>query len=778
MQIYASDSFPIDQERDLDLLEERLGQWHAECDFPTRWIGLNQGFDLAAVRRRVGEKLHACVAIQRTIHPLIVAVDAVIAGAEHDLYAVVAEFSPDQHATLTRLVRETLGFVPPWEGDPADVAIDAWFDLADALEALTWPIPWLHELRRFYETLEQGWVRRAAYYLLTWEGANVQPESIEATLHLATGRPVRRRDQLPSILSCAYTPGTSYLTPRRPGAPYLTTLLAYDVQGTWTARTLHNLMATPFDLAIAVDVQTVPHHRAMRSAELAFSGTQALLRDSGIKDAAAERRHQAAELLLHELTHQGFHQVQIAVLVTGDSPAQLDTHVAEVQARAGSQLSLTRIRSAAVQAELLKLWSTTPSSALTIPQLRRNMLSKGVGCCAGLLGYHRPDATDGVFWGLDAQRRAPLFFDLFKDNQAAHQVILGQTGGGKTVFLNTIALRSAAEGYRVISLDAFRNGERLAAAAAAGARCYSLGLDTPINICDVVYDGERWLPNQTQHVIGQLAYLLGDPGKNADGRDCYIPRRFSPEERGLLDRALANVYRNFGVTPDTPVQQMPILSDVTQALRELHVDEADAIARQLQILLFGHPDPAQGEPTAQGRAFNGHTEVDWDFSSDISCYDFSRVPDEFKALYYVLAIGATKRWMRHPARDKRRPTLLQLDEFGYAAQVEAVMNLAVEICKTARKYRVGIMLIDQNPSTFLGDVSGRQIFENAAAVIAFHLEEVAARQLGEANSALTPEHLRFLVDARKGAYVAIVGKDVYVGSNQLSRREQRYLLGS
>jgi hypothetical protein len=777
MQIVALESFPIDQQRDLDLLEERLGQWHADRDYPTRYLCFNRSFDLAPAKRRVQTQLRERLAMQQTSAPLIAAVDAVLVGEPLDLVALVRAMSPEQQRELARLVGDVLDNVVPWEREGHTID-EAWYDVADGLEALGWPIPWLHELRRFYEMLERGWARSAEYLLLTWEPPDVQPESIEATLRLTTGRNVTRRETLPSVIACTYASGASYLTPREVGAPYLTTLLSHDVQGTWTAETLHSLMATPFDLAIAIDIQTVPRHRALRSAELAFSGTQALLRDSGIKDAAAERRHQAAELLLHELPRQGFHQVQIAVLVTGDSPAQLDTHVAEVMARCGSQLSLTRIRSASVQKELLKFWSTTPLSALDIPRLPRNMLSKGVGCCAGVLGYHRPDTTDGLFWGLDAQRRAPLFFDLFKDNQAAHQVILGATGGGKTVFLNTIALRAAAESYRVIGLDAFRNGDRVAAAAGAGARCFSIGLDTPINILDIVYDGARWLPNQTQHVIAQLALLLGDPGKSADGKDRYIPRRFSPEERGLLDRALSNVYRAFGVNPDSPVRAMPILSNLIAALRDLQVEEADAIARQLQVLLFGHPDPAQGEPTAQGRAFNAHTEVDWDFSRDISYYDFSGVPEEYKALYYVLAIGAIKRWMRDPARDKRRPTLLQFDEFGYAAQVEAVMSLAVEICKTARKYRVGIMLIDQNPGTFLEDPSGRQIFENAAAVVAFHLEEVAARQLGAANSALTPEHLRFLVDARKGAYVATVGKDVYVGSNQLSPREQRFLLGS
>ena len=102
-----------------------------------------------------------------------------------------------------------------------------------------------------------------------------------------------------------------------------------------------------------------------------------------------------------------------------------------------------------------------------------------------MLGYHQASRTDGLFWGMDAVRRSPLFFDLFANDQAAHMVILGKSGSGKTFFLNLLALRGAAlAGYRVIGIDAFRNGERVAAAARAGARCFFLGLETPINILD------------------------------------------------------------------------------------------------------------------------------------------------------------------------------------------------------------------------------------------------------------------------------------------------------
>ncbi len=409
------------------------------------------------------------------------------------------------------------------------------------------------------------------------------------------------------------------------------------------------------------------------------------------------------------------------------------------------------------------------------------MLSHGVGCCAGLLGYHRASTTDGLFWGMDAVRRAPLFFDLFRDHQAAHMVILGKTGAGKTFFLNLLALRGAAlAGYRVIGIDAFRNGARVEAAARAGARCHFLGLDTPINVLDLVYADEDaeggWIANQVQHVIGQLALLLGTPGRSPDGKEQYIPRTLSIAERGVLDRALCGLYAQ--VDPRASLAEMPILSDLIARLEEFRTTEARALARELRMLIYGTDNPDEAVPNGMGRSFNAPTSVDWNFGRDINYYDFSSVPEILRPFYYVQAIGAILRYMRDPRRDRSRKTLLQIDEFGYLTQVEALARLAATICKVARKYGIGLIAIDQNPITFLGGENGRYIFENAVAKIMFHLDDFPARQMGEAISDLTPAHIEFLSHASVGECLAVVGNDVYVMTVEANPKELRALRGS
>src|SRR5262249_37078860 len=160
---------------------------------------------------------------------------------------------------------------------------------------------------------------------------------------------------------------------------------------------------------------------------------------------------------------------------------------------------------------------------------------------------------------------------------------LGKTGSGKTYFLNLLALRGAALcDYRVIGIDALQNGVRMEAAAQAGAQCHYLGLETPINILDVVYaddmDGD-WRANQVQHAIGQLALLLGTPGASANGSGRFIPRVLSIGERGVLDRALSALYGL--VEPDTSLTQMPLLSDLIESLAQYREFEAHSLAREL-----------------------------------------------------------------------------------------------------------------------------------------------------------------------------------------------------
>ncbi|MDQ5852632.1 MAG: hypothetical protein M3380_11300, partial [Chloroflexota bacterium] len=532
---------------------------------------------------------------------------------------------------------------------------------------------------------------------------------------------------------------------------------------------LHDLLTVDFDVSVVVDVQTVGRTKARRMMELAYNAARLVTRDDTLIDTRAEQVYADSQRVLHATTQQSLHLVTIAVLVSGDSRAALEQHVAVLTERLGSTLRLMRV--AGVQDQLLRLWSPTPTTKLDLPLKRWNMLSHGVGCCAGLIGYHGASRTDGILWGIDAVRRAPLFHDPFRNNQAGHMCILGKTGYGKTWFLNMITLRAALAGWKVIALDIAENGLRIERAAGMGCRCTLIGLQNSVNILDVVFPADAeggWVRNQVQHVIDQLGMLLGEQGTTAAGQVQTQPRRFGIAERGLLDQALTALYAD--VDPAAPLDQMPILGDLIAELEALDEVETTVLARDLRLYLSG----------SLGATFNAPTTVDWDFGSDINYFDFSerRVPKPLQAFFYGQCVGAVNRYMHDPHRDRRRPTLLLIDEYHMVARTESVARMAAELAKFARKHRIAVMPVDQNPSTFLGDRWTRYIWENSTAKALFHLEDVAAQEVGAAISDLTPDHLLVLAHAQPGEAILVLGGNVYHAHIETNPREAQAFAGS
>ncbi|GAB4112716.1 MAG: hypothetical protein Fur005_22380 [Roseiflexaceae bacterium] len=701
----------------------------------------------------------------------------------------LGSFPIEQEPTLDRVEQRFTEWVAGREYPLRMLAFSQRFDLREPIERLRrlrqspqshpafhWAIALIKEQERFYRQLQQSFVRSATYLMLSWEPADIQGAALATTLSHACGRPATLLPHLPNLLQGHYIEEIDRIRPTQPGLPWFAIELAYDARADWDARILHDLMSLPFDLAIAIDIQTMGRAAAMRSAELAYNNARSVVGGT-IKDARAERVLGDAERVMHALQRQRMHDVQVAILISAETAEELQTNCMQVRDLLGSRLMLTRASGA--QAEALRLWSTTPAYQIDIPWRRRSMLSHGVGCLMGLVGYHRPSRTEGMLWGIDALRRAPLFYDLFARQQAAHMVVLGKTGYGKTVFLNTAALRAAGLlGQRVICIDAFRNAARLEHAARAGAKINWIGSNTAINILDIVFDAhteEGWIPAQVQHAISQIGLLLGTPGIAPDGRRRYTARTLTIGERGVLDLALTRLYQH--ADPHSPPEQMPLLTDLISALDAIAEPEAQHLADDLCKLLMG-VSQRMAPLNSLGRRLATPTMVDWDFSADINCFDFSAVPEDLLPFYYAQAVGAINRFMRDPSRDLRRKTLLMIDEFGYAAQVESVSHMAAMICKVARKYAIGLMVVDQNPGTFLNQQFGREIFENAVAKVLFHLDDLPAREVGQAISDLSEPHVTWLSEAQPGQAIGVFGNDVHVLNVELSPYEQRMLLGS
>lgn len=781
MLIVRLETFPIEQVQNLEALEYQLADWAATRQVSWRMLAYSRPFDMQPLIQETNGKVRILAPIAEAAAPLL---RAVRQDSEREdmrapaAVAAVTALSEEHRERLLTVVRGLPAFVAALQ-QPERASLQTWESFASALAGVLWSVPWLKEMVRFYETLGAKHLRSASYYLLVWGVTENQAESVCAAIEQSTGRSAEVCTSVPAALTTTYRVDEqrARFIPTVPGHPYLAVLRSYDMQGACDATTLHSLMALDFDIAIAIDITTISTGQVMRSMELA-KRTAAAVIEKGVDDPKALIKYQQADEGMRRLNVENLHDVQVAVLVSGQTAEQLAAHVDIVRDKLGSVLRFDSV--AGAQRELIKLWSTTSASQIDAPLRRHNMWSHGVGCFMGLLGYHRASRTQGLAWGLDMMRRAPLFYDLFADNQAAHATVIGKTGFGKSFFLNVVTLRAAAQlGYRIVAMDAFKNGGRIQAAAGEGAVCHWLGAATAINILDVVYD-ERdgdWIGRQVQHAIGQVSLIFGRTSQlMVDGqlKETLVPYEFDDVETGVLERALHDVYVT--VNPRGGPREMPLLSDVLYELERVDEPEARILCRRLRFKLYG--SSTSTDLSASGRELNTPSGVDWTFGYDINYYDFSEVPEHRRAFCYSSMVGAFNRFMRDPRRDVSHRTLFLMDEFHYVTRVEAVARLAADICKVARKYGIGLMPVDQNPSTFLNNAYGRQIFENAVAKFLFHLDDLPAREIASAMSNLTGEHVGFLTQAARGRCIAAFGNDVHYMLVEPSSQELQVLRGS
>jgi hypothetical protein len=758
MYLFDIASVPIDLVGDIDRFEERLGGFFTSRDFPMRLIAHSTPFPMHEPIAAVRDTIHRVESLYVRTRPLREAIDAwCLDHAAVDLADALRALDQGEYDDLTTQLRDVGFDLAPSLVESADIA--AWEAFVAAVDLLFWRIPWARQAVDMYRLMERRVLRAVQYILLTWEPADVSELAIRVPLAAATRRPVRRIDYLPPVITGPYREHLSFLAPEESEQPFLAILTSYDFAGEWNATLFHELISLNLDISIAVDIVTLNRNKSQRVAEIAYNAARIVARDRNLVDIRGEQVVEDARDVLGQLKGQTLHAIQVAILVRGKTRDELEANVVTVRDLFGPRLKL--LRPSGAQKEALKIFSTLPRKRLDAPWKPRTQLSKVVGCAAGMIGFHRPNQTKGVFVGVDRNGRFPIFINLFERNQAAHMIISGMSGYGKTVLLNLMAERAASLGnMQVIGIDAFSNGLRVERAI-QDCVCFKVGLEHTLNPLDIVFGEETeggWLNNQILHAVGQIVMLLGEPGESVDGKKRFIPLPLETGARGVLSLAVKRLYQKHRVSPATPAWGTPTLTDLIIVLEEMRDPIAVQFATRLRYFIYGSLTDTS-EKTPDGAAFDGHTTIDWRFENRIVYYDFKTVPELLLPLFYVQAMG--KAWRYITTRRITHDIFLQIDEFGYASQMEAVANTAWVMAKTARKYRLGMVLVDQTMRPFLDTPAGRQLHANAAAHFFFHMQDVEAQDVARAMSVITPRHQQFIIAAEPGQCLGVIRKDVY-----------------
>lgn len=352
----------------------------------------------------------------------------------------------------------------------------------------------------------------------------------------------------------------------------------------------------------------------------------------------------------------------------------------------------------------------------------------------------------GVLYGYNIGSAGLVHWDRFAcDNY--NTVVLGRSGAGKSYFVKLETLRSlyrtlapeaadpaAAEGVQAFVVDPEDEYARLAAE--IGGTYVHLGaagvhlnpFDLPIHTSA---GGRRTAPadalrRQTLFLHTVLAVAFG--------------AAVSAEQRAVLDTAIAETYRQAGITDEarTWTRPAPLLRDL-RAVLAARGEEGDHVAADLAARLHPLVDGAYSA------LFDGPTSTTPD--GHLVVFSLRDLPDEVRPLGTLLALDAIWRRVSNPTH--RRPRLVVVDEAWQLMQQPEGAQFLFRMAKAARKHWAGLTVATQDTADVLGSELGKAIVANAATQVLLRQAPQAIDEIATTFD-LSAGERHFLLSAEKG----------------------------
>lgn len=299
-------------------------------------------------------------------------------------------------------------------------------------------------------------------------------------------------------------------------------------------------------------------------------------------------------------------------------------------------------------------------------------------------------SNEGILYGINRHNDSLIIFDRF-NLENANSVVFAKSGAGKSYAVKLEVLRSMMMGTDVIIIDPENEYEALSNTVDGTYLRVSLNSDQRINPFDLPtpIEGSEESPGDLlrSNIItlhGLLNLMLG---------------KLSPEEEGLMDKALLDTYALKGITMDTPNPaelEPPTMEDLAEILSNMK--GADNLAQRIQKYTVG---------TFSG-IFNKRTNVN--LKSGLVVFCIRDLEDSLRpiAMYIIL------NYIWNTVRSELKKRILVVDEAWSMMQYEDSARFLYGLVKRARKYYLGITTITQDVADFVKSNYGKPIITNSS----------------------------------------------------------------
>ncbi len=318
----------------------------------------------------------------------------------------------------------------------------------------------------------------------------------------------------------------------------------------------------------------------------------------------------------------------------------------------------------------------------------------------------------GALVGISQSHEPVLLNPWDSSLENPHLFIGGVTGSGKSYLGKLLIARDLLLNWRrgdqCVVIDPDLEYQQLAAALGGTLVRLAPGSWQRLNPFDLLpprRDLERYLKEahkgdrlaeKMQDLHAMLDILLAED-VSTSGSGMLTKR-----EKGLLDRALYEVYRRAGISSDprTHSRQPPLLHDLYELLTSglCGPDESD-LAGRLSRYVSG----------SLSSLFSAQTSVD--LASRLVVWDIRDMRGELRPL--AIALIAERVWTQ-ALYDSRTPRALYIDEAASLLEHPAGGQFLATLSRRARKRYLRLVTMTQNPERFVQDPWGSVVASNAA----------------------------------------------------------------
>lgn len=293
----------------------------------------------------------------------------------------------------------------------------------------------------------------------------------------------------------------------------------------------------------------------------------------------------------------------------------------------------------------------------------------------------------GILWGINRHNASLVLFDRFSMPNY-NSVTFAVSGSGKSYTTKLEIIRTLMFDADVIVIDP--ENEYAFLAEATGGRFFNISLTSEhhINPFDLPApredeSGGDVLRSNIIFLVGLFRIMLGG---------------LTPEEDGIVDRAIAETYALKDISADEDFSQLepPLLSDFELVLSGM--DGTESLLQRLEKYTRGTWSGFLNQPT------------NVDITKRFTVFSVRNMEDELKPV----AVYIVTHHIWTAVRKELRKRLLVVDEAWWMMKSEDTASFLFGLAKRGRKYFLGIATITQDVNDFLRSPYGLPILTNSS----------------------------------------------------------------